>query len=199
MNKITYNKEFNTHPINTDNEKGLGCYEKALKKIDDTLTEMIQKHNKVLVVRFDVRYPDNQITDSNNNDIYRFTYNLKRSLNRENANRDHNVDAKIIHVEEKNKSINPHHHFAVFVNGNAKNKYYPIVEKANKLWKKILNTTKDGLIDYCNRKENGIMIDRNNDNCERVIDDVFYQLSYLAKTHGKQDRKKGSWLIKSSH
>ncbi len=199
MNKVIYEKQFNNHPINTDKEKNQGCYEKALSKIDTTITDMIERHNKVMIVRFDVRYPDNKITDSNNNEIYRFTYNLKRSLNREIINGNHKVDAKVIHVEEKNNSINPHHHFAIIVNGNAKNKYYPIVEKANKIWKKILNTTEDGLVDYCNRSENGIMIDRNNANCKRNLDKAFFQLSYLAKINEKQDRKKGSWLIKSSH
>ncbi len=199
MKNITFENTYNTHTINTHKDKRLGCYEKALEKIDTTIKDMIEKHSKVMVVRFDIRYPDNENIKSDNTDIYKFTYNLKRSLNREKIEGGHNVDARIIHVEEKNTSLNPHHHFAVLVNGNAKNKYYPIVEKANKIWKKTLNTDQDGLVDFCNKIENGIMIDRNDDNRERDLDKAFFQLSYLAKTNGKQDRKKGSWILKSSH
>ncbi len=199
MNKIIYEKQYNDHPINTDKDKQLGCYEKALNKIDTVIKDMIERHSKVMVVRFDVRYPDNENIKLDTKDIYRFKYNLKRSLNREKIAGGHNVDAKILHVEEKNTSNNTHYHYAVIVNGNAKNRYYPIVEKANQIWKKILKTNEDGLVDYCNRNENGIIIDRNNANCERDIDKAIYQLSYLAKINGKQDRKKGSWLIKSSH
>ncbi len=199
MNKITFENTYKNHPINSDKERRLGCYEKALEKINNTLKNMINKHNKVMIVRFDIRYPDNEKVNTDNKNIYHFTYNLKRSLNREKIQGGHYVDAKVLHVEEQNTSNHTHHHYAVIVNGNAKNKYYPIVEKANKIWKKTLNTDQDGLVDFCNRKENGIIIDRNNANCERDLDKAFFQLSYLAKVNGKQDRKKGSWIIKSSH
>ncbi len=133
MNKITFENTYKNHPINSDKERRLGCYEKALEKIDTTIKDMIEKHSKVMVVRFDVRYPDNENIKTDNQDIYRFTYNLKRSLNREKIDGGHNVDAQIIHVEEKKTSNNPHHHYAVLVNGNAKNKYFPIVEKPKKI------------------------------------------------------------------
>ena len=199
IEKIIYENIYNNHTINTSKERRHGCYKKALEKIDNTLTKMIKKHSKIMIVRFDLRYPTNSNYESNSQDINRFTYNLKRSLDREKIEGGHNVDAKVLHVEEKNTSNNTHHHYAVIVNGNVKNNYYPIVEKAEKIWKKTLNTDQDGLVDFCNRIENGIIIDRNNENRERELEKAYFQLSYLAKINGKQDRKKGSWLIKSSH
>ena len=62
----------------------------------------------------------------------------------------------------------------------------------------MLNTTEEGLVDYCNRYENGIIIKRNSSDYEYQYNKVFYQLSYLAKVRGKEHRDKGSWLIKTS-
>ena len=142
MNNITYDNTYNNHHINTNKDNKNGCYIKALVKIDTILNNMIEKHNKIMIVRFDLRYPDNNSNKNNNennsndkneyknvnSDIYKFTYNLKRNLNREHINGGHCVDAKIIHVEEQNTSNNKHHHFAVIVNGNAKNKSYTILQ-----------------------------------------------------------------------
>ena len=48
------------------------------------------------------------------------------------------------------------------------------------------------------RYENGIIIRRNSPDYEEQYDKTFYQLSYLAKVRGKENRDKGSWLIKTS-
>ena len=62
----------------------------------------------------------------------------------------------------------------------------------------MLDSSEDGLVDFCNRYENGIVINRNSPNYEEQYDKAFYQLSYLAKVRGKECRDKGSWLIKTS-
>lgn len=54
---ITYEQTFNGYPINTDREKGMGCYTKGLAILQDKLESMIENHSKVLVTRVDLRYP----------------------------------------------------------------------------------------------------------------------------------------------
>lgn len=192
---ITFSSVYKNHPINTN---GSGCYEQALEKIESVLNNMIEKHSKVMIVRFDIRYPDNEYIYPSSELISCFAYNLKRSLDRETFEGGHRTDTKVIHVEEQESSHHPHHHFAVIVNANAKQSAYPIHVKANTLWEKMLNTTEEGLVDYCNRYENGIIIKRNSSDYEYQYNKVFYQLSYLAKVRGKEYRDKGSWLIKTS-
>ena len=196
--KITYENAYNEHPINTSKDKGLGCYVKALDKISDVFDSMLDKHSKIMIIRFDVRYPQNENIVCGKSQVSDFTYNLKRSLNREKIGGGHRVDAKIIHVQEQDRSQNPHHHFAVVVNANAKNKYFPILLKAETLWKNTLTTTQSGLVDYCNSKQNGIIVDQNKDDFQAKYDEAFYQVSYLAKVRGKENRDKGAWLIKAS-
>lgn len=196
--KITYENAYNEHPINTSKDKGLGCYVKALDKISDVFDSMLDKHSKIMLVRFDVRYPQNENIICTNSKLSDFAYNLKRSLNREKIEGGHRVDAKIMHVQEQDKSENPHHHFAVVVNANAKNKSYPILQKAESLWKNMLKNDQDGLVDFCNSKRNGIIINKNKEDFQDRYDEAFYQVSYLAKVRGKEHRHKGDWLIKSS-
>ena len=192
---ITFDSNYRNHPINSNKS---GCYEKALKKLDDVMNDMLDKHSKIMTVRFDIRYPDNDNINPSSERISNFAYNLKRSLDRETFEGGHKTDAKVIHVQEQESSSHPHHHFAVIVNANAKQKAYPILEKANSIWKKMMNTNEDGLVDYCNKHENGMVIRRNSADYEEQYDKTFYQLSYLAKVRGKENRDKGSWLIKTS-
>ena len=192
---ITFDSNYRNHPINSNKS---GCYEKALKKLDDVMNDMLDKHSKIMTVRFDIRYPDNDNINPSSERISDFAYNLKRSLDRETFEGGHKTDAKVIHVQEQESSNHPHHHFAVIVNANAKQNAYPILEKANTIWKKMMKTNEDGLVDFCNRYENGIIIRRNSPDYEEQYDMTFYQLSYLAKVRGKENRDKGSWLIKTS-
>ena len=195
VNNITFESHYNNHSINA---KVSGCYEKALSKIENIMNEMVSKHSKIMTVRFDIRYPDNDNINPSSERISDFAYNLKRSLDRETFEGGHKTDAKVIHVQEQESSSHPHHHFAVIVNANAKQNAYPILEKANNLWKTMMKTNEDGLVDFCNRYENGIIIRRNSPDYEEQYDKTFYQLSYLAKVRGKENRDKGAWLIKTS-
>ena len=192
---ITFDSNYRNHLINSNKS---GCYEKALKKIENIMDDMLDKHSKIMTVRFDIRYPDNDNINPSRERISDFAYNLKRSLDRETFEGGHKTDAKVIHVQEQESSNHPHHHFAVIVNANAKQNAYPILEKANTIWKKMMNTSEDGLVDYCNKYENGMVIRRNSADYEEQYDKTFYQLSYLAKVRGKENRDKGSWLIKTS-
>ena len=191
-------KLLNMTSMSDNKDKNLGCYEKVLNKINDTLNDMLEKHSKIMITRMDLRYPnaDNIICDSKQ--VSDFTYNLKRSLNREKNAGNHAVDAQVITVQEQDTSNHPHFHVAVIVNANAKKSPYSIHEKANNLWKLATGSSSDGLVDYCNRHENGIVIDRNSPSFEKDFDKGFYQTSYLAKVRGKESREKGSWLVRTT-
>ena len=195
---ITHSPYFKSYPINTSVEKDYSVYESALTRIDDKLNSMLHKHSKIMIIRFDIRYPNDRSIPYSKEHIYNFTYNLKRSLNRENHPSGHFVDAQLIYVEEQDSSEYPHYHFAVIVNANAKKSPYSIHMKADKLWKIALNTSKDGLVHFCNDHPNGLIIERNSPYFHEQFSNVFYQLSYLAKTRSKENRPKGSWLIKTS-
>lgn len=199
MNRaITHSSHFESYTINTSLENNNYAYEKILSKIYDKLHDMLMKHTKIMIIRFDVRYPNNGSIPYSKEHIYNFAYNLKRSLNRETFSSGHFVDAQILYVEERDSSEYPHYHFAVIVNANAKKSLYSIQLKADKLWKIALKTTQNGLVHYCTEHPNGLVISRNSPQFHDQFSKVFYQLSYMAKTRSKENRPKGSWLIKTS-
>ena len=195
----THSSHFNSYPINTSIEKDHSVYESSMSKIYNKLISMLEKHSKIMIVRFDIRYPNDRSITYSKEHIYDFTYNIRRSLNREQYSSGHLVDAQTIYVEEQDSSEYPHYHFAVIVNANATKSAYTIHMKANDLWKKALNTSQDGLVHFCNEHPNGLIIERYSSHYQDQFSKVFYQLSYLAKTRGKENRPKGTWLIKCSH
>ena len=55
--RITYEDQYQGHPIMTDKAKQLGCKESILQKIDQIMTDMNNRHSKTFFMRFDIRFP----------------------------------------------------------------------------------------------------------------------------------------------
>ena len=55
--RITYEDQYQGHPIITDKDRQLGCKESILQKIDQIMTDMSNRHSKVFFMRYDVRFP----------------------------------------------------------------------------------------------------------------------------------------------
>lgn len=196
--KVTYQNSFHNHPINTNKEKNQGCIEEILEKIESSINSMLERHSKVLSIRFDIRYPKDSIYYDKNK-IHNFNYNLKRSLNREKIKGGHKVDPVLLSVSEKHNEDHNHYHYLLLVNGNAHCKTHNIHTKINTLWSNMIHSDEKGLVDFCNKKKkNGILINKNSDEFEKNYNDAFHQASYLAKTRGKENPDKGSWLVKKS-
>jgi hypothetical protein len=54
---IIYDETYNGYSILTDQERGLGCRDDILNKLYQLLSYVTNKHNKVLFIRFDLRFP----------------------------------------------------------------------------------------------------------------------------------------------
>jgi hypothetical protein len=197
--KITYKDEYKGMPINTDKEKKQGCIEKILDNYHESMSNMLGKHSKVMQLRFDLHYPiDNSVTPDKKH-IPDFNRNLKRKLNRERHAGGHKVDAHLLWSIERYKSVNPHYHYVCLINANAKQNYYPVVMEANRQWKNILKTDKDGLVDRCDKHgDNGIIVKRGADDEQAQLGRCSYQASYLAKDRSKDRMKKGARLYSGS-
>jgi len=53
----TFESQHNGLNINTNADKGQGCYTKILDKHQAHLQDMVNKHSQVMQVRFDLRFP----------------------------------------------------------------------------------------------------------------------------------------------
>lgn len=210
-NKITYDSHFNSLKINTNKEKGHGCFEKVLSIYHAHLDDMCSKHSKVWQQRFDLRYPADGSIDPDPKHRYVFSENLIKDLKRNTPifNRKgkskkknpHHTDPRLIMVCEKGKTSNKIHiHGLVLINGNAKRNSNDIFTRIERQWANALNTDDvNGLVHYCNINGPGsYMLDRNNPDFDGKLNDAFYQASYLAKARDKDGLAKGSWLVTAS-
>ncbi len=197
MKDTTLQSTYNNLSINTGKEQNNACHTEILDRHHAHLSSMINKHSKVMQVRFDLRYPQDSSIEYDKSHLHTFNYNLKRKLDRERCTGGHKVDPRIITVtEQHNKSDNIHIHGLILVNGNAKKSYYPLLQEIETQWKTAIKTDINGLVDYCNKQgKNGMVINRNSEDYENIKNKCSYQASYLAKVRGKDNRDKGSWLV----
>lgn len=176
----------------------------AMKKIVEMTDSMIDRHSKVLQIRFDLRYPQDYIPQQEpsqsrkRSDFSRTMQAVAQELNRK------HLDVQYVGKEERENSIHPHAHFGLQINGNKiqhRNSILPIVEKH---WGHTLNIPAEEvhrkqLVFPCNRdgegnpRANGYRIDRNDvlhfqDQKEAAI----RQLSYLAKERESDTLPKGT-------
>lgn len=173
-----------------------------LERLRSILFYMLDNHCKVIKTRFDLHYPDIEDFEFLNRDIYSFTNEFIKSLNRTYCS-GHYVDAKYLWVREKKMCIHPHYHVVVFCNGNAIQNEYTIFDKAEYYWTKTIGYPDKKLVDHCNKNngfkhENGIMIIPNKYDFESQLNKAFRASSYLAKTDSKDIRDKYSCTSGSS-
>ncbi len=120
-------------------------YSEINGKFDERLDHMIDKHNKVTYFRMDIRVPTDISRDNPNKDVSELMKRLKEPLTRA-GNEMHYVWCR-----EKKTSKNPHYHVAALVNGSYTQQSYGILQEANRNWQNITGSSKEGLINYCNR------------------------------------------------
>lgn len=197
---ITFSNLHNGLPINTNHQKGLGCWIPILDSHRVKLEYMIVNHSKVMQVRFDLHYPKDGSAMPSPQHIYDFNYNFKRKLQREKISGGHKVDPQMIWVEEQHSSPHPHYHYILLVNGNAKKDYLSIVAEALRIWKQTLGTENSGIVNFCDgKKPNGLMVERGSPYFHAQLAQCIYQGSYIAKVSSKNQRRKGSWLLGGTH
>jgi hypothetical protein len=160
-----------------------GCNTEILDRLYNQIEYMLHKHSKVVQVRLDLHYPQNDSIKPNKNDFSIFNRNFKRNLERNYplpkegkirsekihfkdniTQRKNTVDPIITLVIEKHtnntqkgdvdKEYHHHAHVLVHVNGNAKQSGYDIQQRAVREWNIVLGVKgNNGLIDFCNRKK----------------------------------------------
>ena len=159
-------------------------------KIQELVTYCTDKHSKVLVVRFDIRYPLLYDSQSNNSDISEcMSYVIKK------YKRDC-LDPCYIWVREQNMSSNQHYHVALFLDGQRVRSYRHVFDTVESAWGRVLGCNVEGCIHHCTDPDdidsNGIML--RSDDTGRYSErkhKVFKILSYLSKSYSKAEDNDG--------
>lgn len=154
--------------------------------IDALLEDYLNRHSKTLVVRFDIHYPENYPMVSGNKEISACIAYVVKKYKRQ------GLDPSYIWVREQHRSIHPHYHCALFLNGQKVKGYRHVFQNVEGAWGRTLGCSISGCINYCLSDDdsdyNGKMIRR--DAGPVIFDirrnEVRHQLSYLAKAHTKE-------------
>ncbi len=165
------------------------------KAIDKRVSQLIEhvcaKHNKVLPVRFDIRYPHDAYAPGDNKDITRMMAKFIQHYRRL------KVDVDYIWVREQKNSHNPHYHCAVFLDGNKTMNPKHVFSNAAKYWKSTINSNNEGLINNCTKSKNGtahpngIPLIRSKEYYHDSLARVERQMQYLTKEADKAPPKDG--------
>ena len=190
LNEMKHRQEIqmnniNFRPMMHDDDHSL--YRPTIRdNLATLLTEYTTSHSKTMVIRFDVTYPKGFMAVEDNSDISALMKLLIQQCSR------NGVSPAYFWVREQSlRSNNQHYHCMLLLDGNKTCRYYPYLEAAEEIWRRMLNVDKKGLIHYCDkdsdgkRQANGIILRSDDPNYEDKIEAVVRQAMYLAKDHTK--------------
>ena len=171
--------------------------ETIITKINAIQNYMVQQHNKVLTIRFDVRFPYGYQHDGSNNQISKLIKLLKTDI-------EPSVGTILYAwAREQVNSPVPHYHVALWVNGSVMQNPYGLLKQVDAIWNSILGGSHQGLIHLCGKSCMGetttgsIMIRRPSSVATGTVlaeqqqafetdyAQAMYRASYLAKSFSK--------------
>lgn len=169
-----------------------------MNKIRDLLSHYTQKHSKALIFRFDIHYPQDYVTDLqqpilpiSNADISTCMAYVIKKYKRQ------GLDPYYIWVREQHKSLHPHYHCALLLDGQKIRSYSHVFDTVQDEWERVIECPASGCINHCicdtDKDYNGKIIRRSDKDFlyTQRCQEVFQQLSYLAKTHTKAQNNDG--------
>ncbi len=181
--KIISSSYYNGLQINCGYNNKLPCYEEYLEKIDSVIAMDLDKHCKILMFRFDLRFPTTLVGSVDYSQLIGdFTVSLMNKL------RYNELDPHYVWVREQHNSMHPHFHFLILLNGNKTQNTFYHMREVCRIWLKLLEPFGFGSIDpcklihLCNNVTDNLMIKRKD---ILTINKAFYWASYLAKVSTK--------------
>lgn len=196
--KTTISTIHRGYSINVGRDRNLPCNILTLNQLIAIHKYMLSHHSKVLFVRLDIRSPRWSSTPLRKI-MPRIIESSKRIL--ESKNRGKNcVDMHDVWTaEQKNYEGKEHVHLAIWVNGNAIQNGYRVLDAVREAVERQFPGESEGLVHFCESNgEKGILIDRNDPYFEKISKWVIYLASYLAKISTKEHRPKGARFSSAS-
>ncbi len=159
-----------------------------LEAIYTRLRFMTECHPFVLILRYDLRFPQHVHFFDYRHALQNFMNSFSVYLKRR------NIHYHYVWVKEIESSVNPHYHCVFIVSDDQCNSFVLNLE-AQSIWSRICSESScdasESLLHCCPRRicdgsiQWDVLISGNDPNFEVEFGDIFYWLSYLAKTNTK--------------
>lgn len=149
-----------------------------LKAILGELNEMLCRHRKVFVWRFDLHLP---YQTDNNKLITDFNRRLRKRVKRH-----YQSEFCFAWVREQERAKSQHYHFVLILNGSKVNHYHQLAEWVREIW----GSHDSVFVGDAGGHHSGCGYHNLERNDYEAIDKASYHISYLAKPRGKGYRPK---------
>lgn len=196
--ETTVSAIYRGYPINIGWEGNFPCNVLTLDQLIAIHEYMLSQHSKVLFVRLDIRSPRwsrvplRKIMPRILETARRILESKIRGKNR--------LDMHYVWTaEQKEYEGKEHVHLAIWVNGNAIQNGYSVLNAVDEAVERQFPGVGWGLVHFCQSNgEKGILLDRNDPYFEKISGKIIYIASYLAKIHTKEHRPKGGRFSSAS-
>jgi hypothetical protein len=180
---------FKGYKVNCGIRGNLGLKGDILEAILFRFRIMTECHPYVLILRYDLRFPQHVHFPDLKLALQKFTNHFSIFLNRR------NISYHYVWVKEINHSENPHYHCVFFVSTGRYDSPYALNHEAQSIWSRICSDSfyhaPKSLLHYCPRKfqdgivQDSVLLSRDDPHFEFNFRECFYWLSYLAKVNSK--------------
>jgi len=116
---------------------------KILHRIEQRLDHMVSSHNKVMLIRFDIHFPQTYLHNGKNDEISWLLKCMKEAYGPRLGH------VHYVWARERVQSPNPHYHLALLVNGSLMQNPYGLLSDVGAIWNRILGGIYPGMIHFC--------------------------------------------------
>ena len=189
---------YRMYEMNTGCDQQYAFCHQIVDRIIDRIEHMTRRHNKVLFIRFDLRFPRDFPSDESNSKISRFWKIVGEEPGLE------GMHFHYVWAREQKAAEHQHYHCVIMLDGNKVQSYRKVLSRFDAIWRGLFDFKVPGLVWFCDRDregnsvENGIMIRRpsrhatggkreeQEDQFRRDKDRCISWGSYLAKQNQKE-------------
>ena len=175
--------------VNCGNENQFEVRDDILEAILGRFRFMTECHPRVMLLRFDLRFPQSYYFSTDDKKIQKFMNSFSTYLRRR------GVSYQYVWVKEINRSDNEHYHCVFFVDASKISSSYTYTCEAQNIWSRICSDSSGNasrnLVHICSLKNDyglfldSVLLDKNEPNFDELFSKYFYWISYLAKTNTK--------------
>lgn len=186
--KLTYDNKYNGMDILQFTKQKIGLRKDILACIERHMVDMLLKHCRVFVMRFDINFGSAMTPQSNNELFCRFFAHFFKMESRA------GYDPRAVTVREVSGNDKVHYHVCLMLDASETNHIENHIKNANEVYNCMFGLppgTRSGNINNCTvdshwrYQDNGLIIYRDNQRGLPAANACFKQASYLAKDSQK--------------
>lgn len=168
--------------------------EEMITPLGQLLSYYVEKHTKVITVRFDLHFPQDYPRMLNNSAISETIAYVVKKYKRQ------GLDPMYFWAMEQHQSPHQHYHVVLFLDAQKVRSYSHVFHNVESAWGRALEADVRGCVHHCNTVQGKVDMERNglqirrcdgSEAMQQQMQAVYNQISYVAKEDTKAPSKDG--------